>query len=456
MNIHEYQAKAILRNFGVPVPEGHVVYNSNSARDWARRLGDGPYAVKAQIHAGGRGKGGGVKIAKTADEAKIFARAMFGMKLVTHQTGPEGKIVKRVLIEKGCNIADEFYVSFLVDRATDKVTLMASAEGGMDIEEVAAKTPEKIFFEAIDPVVGLTAFQARKVAFKLGFAMPQMKQSVPLLQSLYKTFVEADCSLLEINPLVQTKEGDLLCLDAKINFDDNALFRHLRIRDLRDYDEEDHMEIEASQYDLRDKIKRVAIANELAEHLRVDSGLVLEQFRRAAAERREKPLQATAETEDRWAPGETLLLRCLLHSGEARSEMLEEVLELAAQQNLPSRPILEALRMVTAHTDALDYVALEGRLQAKEQQLLSQLIFSSGAEHSSLAEAREFFAALRRQAWEARHRDLRREIADAENNGDQARVLELLRGKKVLEEEGRQIGCLQSAKPLVGRVAGWS
>jgi succinyl-CoA synthetase beta subunit len=250
MNIHEYQAKAILRNFGVPVPEGHVVYNSNSARDWARRLGDGPYAVKAQIHAGGRGKGGGVKIAKTADEAKIFARAMFGMKLVTHQTGPEGKIVKRVLIEKGCNIADEFYVSFLVDRATDKVTLMASAEGGMDIEEVAAKTPEKIFFEAIDPVVGLTAFQARKVAFKLGFAMPQMKQSVPLLQSLYKTFVEADCSLLEINPLVQTKEGDLLCLDAKINFDDNALFRHLRIRDLRDYDEEDHMEIEASQYDL--------------------------------------------------------------------------------------------------------------------------------------------------------------------------------------------------------------
>jgi succinyl-CoA synthetase beta subunit len=250
MNIHEYQAKAILRNFGVPVPEGHVVYNSNSARDWARRLGDGPYAVKAQIHAGGRGKGGGVKIAKTADEAKIFARAMFGMKLVTHQTGPEGKIVKRVLIEKGCNIADEFYVSFLVDRATDKVTLMASAEGGMDIEEVAAKTPEKIFFESIDPVVGLTAFQARKVAFKLGFAMPQMKQSVPLLQSLYKTFVEADCSLLEINPLVQTKEGDLLCLDAKINFDDNALFRHLRIRDLRDYDEEDHMEIEASQYDL--------------------------------------------------------------------------------------------------------------------------------------------------------------------------------------------------------------
>ena len=250
MNVHEYQAKAILSNFGVPVPEGHVVYNSNSARDWAKRLGEGPYAVKAQIHAGGRGKGGGVKIAKTADEAKQFTRDMFGMTLVTPQTGPEGKFVKRVLIEKGCNIADEFYVSFLVDRATDMVTLMASAEGGMDIEEVAAKTPEKLFFEAIDPVVGLTAFQARKVAFKLGFEIAQVKQAVPLLMNLYQTFVETDCSLLEINPLVLTGEGKLLCLDAKINFDENALFRHLRIRDLRDYDEEDPMEIEASQYDL--------------------------------------------------------------------------------------------------------------------------------------------------------------------------------------------------------------
>jgi len=153
-------------------------------------------------------------------------------------------------VENASNIADEFYVSFLVDRATDKVTLMASAEGGMDIEEVAAKTPEKIFFEAIDPTAGLTAFQARKIAFKLGFAMPQVKQAVPLLMNLYKTFVESDCSLLEINPLILTAEGKLLCLDAKLNFDDNALFRHLRIRDLRDYDEEDPMEIEASQYDL--------------------------------------------------------------------------------------------------------------------------------------------------------------------------------------------------------------
>ncbi len=250
MNVHEYQAKAILRNFGVPVPEGHVVYNGNSARDWAKRLGDGPYAVKAQIHAGGRGKGGGVKIAKTADEVKQYARDMFGMTLVTHQTGPEGKIVKRVLIESGCDIADEYYISFLVDRTTDRVTLMASAEGGVNIEEVAEKTPEKLFFEAVDPVVGLTAFQARKVAFKLGFGIAQVKQAVPLLMNLYKAFVETDCSLLEINPLVLTGSGDLLCLDAKINFDENALFRHIRIRDLRDYDEEDANEIEASQYDL--------------------------------------------------------------------------------------------------------------------------------------------------------------------------------------------------------------
>ena len=250
MNIHEYQAKAILRNFNVPVPEGHVVYNGNSARDWARRLGEGPWAVKAQIHAGGRGKGGGVKIAKTADEVKQFARDMFGMTLVTHQTGPEGKIVKRVLIEEGCNIADEFYLSILVDRATDKVTFMASAEGGVNIEEVAANTPEKIFFETVDPTVGMTAFQSRNLAFKLGFKIAQVKQAVPLFMNLYKSFVEADCSLLEINPLVLTGEGDLLCLDAKINFDENALFRHLRIRDLRDYDEEDANEIEASQYDL--------------------------------------------------------------------------------------------------------------------------------------------------------------------------------------------------------------
>ncbi len=250
MNIHEYQAKEILRKYNVPVPDGHVVYNSNSARDWAKRIGDGPWVVKAQIHAGGRGKGGGVKIAKTPDEVKKFTREMVGMTLVTHQTGPEGKVVKRVLVEKGCNIERELYLSMLVDRATSKVTLMASAEGGMDIEEVAAKTPEKIFFEPIDPVSGLMPYQVRKVAFKLGLEGGQVKQAVSLFQGLYQAFVQSDCSLLEINPLVVTKEGDLLAIDAKLNFDDNALFRHRLIRDMRDYDEEDPMEIEASQYDL--------------------------------------------------------------------------------------------------------------------------------------------------------------------------------------------------------------
>ncbi len=251
MNIHEYQAKEILRKFGVVVPDGQVCYNSNSARDWAKRLNEkGPWVVKAQIHAGGRGKGGGVKLARTPDEVKAIARDILGMTLVTHQTGPEGKVVKRVLVENGCNIARELYVSMLVDRATSKVTLMASAEGGMDIEEVAAKTPERIFFEAIDPQTGLMPFQARKVAFRLGLEGKQIKQATQILTGLYRAFVESDCSLLEINPMVVTAEGDLLCIDAKLNFDDNALFRHRNIRDLRDYDEEDPNEIEASQYDL--------------------------------------------------------------------------------------------------------------------------------------------------------------------------------------------------------------
>ena len=250
MNIHEYQAKGILRSFGVPVPDGHVCYNSASAREWAKRLGDGPWVVKSQIHAGGRGKGGGVKLARTPDEARNIAREMIGMTLVTHQTGPEGKLVKRVLVEKGCNIANELYVSLLVDRATSKVTLMASTEGGMDIEEVAAKTPEKIFMEAVDPLVGLTSFQCRKIAFSLGLNGKLTNKAVKLLEGLYNSFVACDCSLLEINPLVVTAEGDLLALDAKFGFDDNALFRHPKISDMRDYDEEDHNEVEASQYDL--------------------------------------------------------------------------------------------------------------------------------------------------------------------------------------------------------------
>ena len=250
MNIHEYQAKGILRSFGVPVPDGHVCYNSAGAREWAKRLGDGPWVVKAQIHAGGRGKGGGVKLARTPDEVRDLAREMIGMTLVTHQTGPDGKLVKRVLVEKGCNIARELYVSLLVDRATSKVTVMASTEGGMDIEEVAATTPEKIFMEAVDPLVGLTSFQCRKIAFSLGLEGKLTNKAVRLLEGLYTTFVTCDCSMLEINPLVVTAEGDMLALDAKFGFDDNALFRHPKISDLRDYDEEDHNEIEASQYDL--------------------------------------------------------------------------------------------------------------------------------------------------------------------------------------------------------------
>ncbi|WP_136524998.1 ADP-forming succinate--CoA ligase subunit beta [Geomonas ferrireducens] len=250
MNIHEYQAKAILRKFGVPVPDGHVCYNGASAREWAKRLGEGPWVVKAQIHAGGRGKGGGVKLARTSGEVQMIARDMLGMTLRTHQTGPEGKVVHRVLVENGCNIENELYVSFLVDRGTSRVTVMASTEGGMDIEEVAAKTPEKIVTEAVDPLVGLTPFQCRKIAFSLGLRGKLTNKAVKLFGNLYTAFVACDCSLLEINPLVVTAEGDLVALDAKFGFDDNALFRHLQIGDMRDFDEEDANEIEASQHDL--------------------------------------------------------------------------------------------------------------------------------------------------------------------------------------------------------------
>jgi len=250
MNIHEYQAKAILREFGVPVPDGHVCYNGASAREWAKRLGDGPWVVKAQIHAGGRGKGGGVKLVRTSEEVRDTAREMLGMTLRTHQTGPEGKVVNRVLVENGCNIDRELYLSLLVDRATSLVTVMASTEGGMDIEEVAAKTPEKIFRQAVDPLLGLTPFQCRNLALSLGLTGKLTNKAVTLLQGLYTTFISCDCSLLEINPLVVTKEGDLLALDAKFGFDDSAVFRHPRIGDMRDYDEEDPNEVEASQHDL--------------------------------------------------------------------------------------------------------------------------------------------------------------------------------------------------------------
>jgi len=250
MNIHEYQAKGILRSFGVPVPDGHVCYNGASAREWAKRLGEGPWVVKAQIHAGGRGKGGGVKLARTPDEVRNIARDMLGMILRTHQTGPEGKVVTRVLVENGSNIARELYVSLLVDRSTSKVTVMASTEGGMDIEEVAATTPEKIFREAIDPLVGLTTFQCRNLAFSLGLDGKLTGKAVKMLEGLYATFIACDCSLLEINPLVVTAENELLALDAKFGFDDNAVFRHPKIGDMRDYDEEDPNEVEASQHDL--------------------------------------------------------------------------------------------------------------------------------------------------------------------------------------------------------------
>ena len=250
MNIHEYQAKGILRRFGVPVPDGHVCYNGASAREWAKRLSDGPWVVKAQIHAGGRGKGGGVKLARTPDEVRNITRDMLGMTLRTHQTGPEGKLVHRVLVENGCNIARELYVSLLVDRTTSRVTVMASTEGGMDIEEVAANTPEKIFLEAVDHLVGLTQFQCRKLAFSLGLEGKLVGKAVKTLEALYNTFLSCDCALLEINPLVVTAEGELLALDAKFGFDDNAVFRHQKIADLRDYDEEDPNEVEASQHDL--------------------------------------------------------------------------------------------------------------------------------------------------------------------------------------------------------------
>ncbi|WP_224960370.1 ADP-forming succinate--CoA ligase subunit beta [Geomonas subterranea] len=250
MNVHEYQAKAILRKFGVPVPDGHVCYNGASAREWAKRLGEGPWVVKAQIHAGGRGKGGGVKLARSSSEVQMITRDMLGMTLRTHQTGPEGKVVHRVLVENGCNIANELYVSLLVDRGTSRVTVMASTEGGMDIEEVAANTPEKIVTEAVDPLVGLTQFQCRKIAFSLGLKGKLTGKAVKVLTNLYATFIACDCSLLEINPLVVTAEGELIALDAKFGFDDNALFRHLQIGDMRDFDEEDPNEIEASQHDL--------------------------------------------------------------------------------------------------------------------------------------------------------------------------------------------------------------
>ncbi|PTH64024.1 ADP-forming succinate--CoA ligase subunit beta [Staphylococcus agnetis] len=250
MNIHEYQGKEIFRSMGVAVPEGRVAFSAKEAVEKAKELDSDVYVVKAQIHAGGRGKAGGVKIAKSLSEVETYANELLGKVLVTHQTGPEGKEVKRLYIEEGANIQKEYYVGFVIDRATDRVTLMASEEGGTEIEEVAASNPEKIFKETIDPVVGLAPYQARRIAFNINIPKESVNKAVKFLISLYNVFIEKDCSIVEINPLVLTGEGDVLALDSKINFDDNALFRHKDILELRDLDEEDPKEIEAPKYDL--------------------------------------------------------------------------------------------------------------------------------------------------------------------------------------------------------------
>jgi succinyl-CoA synthetase beta subunit len=250
MKIHEYQAKAILSHHGVPVPRGEETSNPSEVADIAKRLGTGVVVVKAQIHAGGRGKGGGVKLAKSPDEAERIARNMLGMTLVTHQTGPEGRVVGRLLIEEGLQMTRELYLSIVLDRAAGKPVMMASADGGMDIEEVAAKTPERIAKVYIEPGVGIVPFEARQLGFAIGLDGPQVSKFVKVAAALYEAFLATDASLVEINPLVVTGAGDLLALDAKMNFDDNALYKHPDIKDLRDLAEEDPLEIEASKFSL--------------------------------------------------------------------------------------------------------------------------------------------------------------------------------------------------------------
>ena len=250
MKIHEYQAKAILSHHGVPVPRGEETSNPAEVADIAKRLGTGVVVVKAQIHAGGRGKGGGVKVVKSPDEAERVARSMLGMTLVTHQTGPEGRIVGKLLIEEGLQMTRELYLSIVLDRAAGKPVMMASADGGMDIEEVAAKTPERIAKVYIEPGVGIVPFEARQLGFAIGLDGAQVNKFVKLTAALYDAFIATDASLVEINPLVTTADGNLLALDAKMNFDDNALYKHPDIKDLRDLAEEDPLEIEASKFSL--------------------------------------------------------------------------------------------------------------------------------------------------------------------------------------------------------------
>jgi succinyl-CoA synthetase beta subunit len=250
MNIHEYQGKAVLKQYGVNVPNGIVAFTVEEAVAAAKQLGTKIVVVKAQIHAGGRGKAGGVKVAKSLDEVRTYAQEILGKVLVTHQTGPEGKEVKRLLIEEGCDIKKEYYVGVVVDRGTGSVVMMASEEGGMDIEEVAAHSPEKIIKEVVDPAIGLQAFQARKLAYAINIPNELVNKTVKFMLSVYTAFVEKDCSILEINPLVVTGGGDVIALDAKLNFDSNALYRRKDIVELRDLEEEDAKEIEASKYDL--------------------------------------------------------------------------------------------------------------------------------------------------------------------------------------------------------------
>jgi len=250
LKIHEYQAKEILRKFGVAVPRGYLAVTPLEAEGAARQLGGGITAVKAQIHAGGRGKGGGVKLARSPDEARQHADGMLGMKLKTPQTGPEGQEVRKIYIEEGCRIARELYLGMTLDRENGRVTVMASTEGGVDIEEVAAKNPERILKEAVDPLTGLLPFQARRLAFGLGLTGDSIAAFVRFATGLYNAYVATDASLAEINPLVITVQGDVLALDAKINFDDNALYRHPDIAAMRDPDEEDPKENQAKEYDL--------------------------------------------------------------------------------------------------------------------------------------------------------------------------------------------------------------
>ncbi len=250
MNIHEYQAKELLRRYGVNVPRGGAAFTVEEAEKVAKDLGGSVWVVKSQIHAGGRGKAGGVKVVKSIDAVKLEAQRMLGMTLVTHQTGPKGQKVGRIYIEEGCDIKRELYLGLLVDRATSRVTVMASTEGGMDIEEVAAKHPDKIQKFSIDPATGMQAFHARKVAFGLGLEGTQVNNCVKFLLGMWKAFNELDCAIVEINPLVVTGAGDVIALDAKVNFDDNSLFRQKEVSGMRDESEEDPAELEATKNDL--------------------------------------------------------------------------------------------------------------------------------------------------------------------------------------------------------------